>query len=68
VVEAAAEQLATDLRDRQVQGIVAVGVRQTTPEIIVYVLRITPALKQAIPTSWQDVPVTIKRHGAIRPA
>ena len=67
-VDDAARQLASELKRRHVLGIVAVGVRHGTPEIIVYVVRVTPQLRHAIPESWKGVPVTMKRSGSISPA
>jgi chromosome condensin MukBEF MukE localization factor len=44
-VEAAALQLAADLRRRHVVGIVTVGARRQQPEILVYVVRLTPQVR-----------------------
>lgn len=64
----AAQDLARDLRKRGVHGVVCIGERQTPPEVIVYVLRITRALRQAIPSTWMGVTVTMKGSGPVRPA
>ena len=67
-VDDAARKLASELKRRHVAGVVAVGVRHLTPEIIVYVVRVTPQLRHAIPETWKGVLVTLKRSGSIAPA
>lgn len=63
-----AVSLASWLRQQGLQGITCVGETTRPPGIIVYVVRVTPQLRSAIPANWEGVPVTMKRSGVIRPA
>jgi len=63
-----AKEIAALLRERRLDGVVAIARPPTGPEIIVYVRRLTPLLRQHVPETWNGVPVTLRQSGPILPA
>lgn len=67
----AALKLANDLRALRVSGVVTIGVRHysgESPELLVYVERVTTLVKQTVGTSYEGFSVKVVKSGKVRPA
>jgi hypothetical protein len=67
----AALKLANDLRALRVSGVVTVGVRHFSgehPELLVYVERVTPLIKQTVGTTYEGFSAKVVKSGKVRPA
>jgi len=68
LLKRAAKEIAAQLRERRIDGVVAIARHPSGPEIIVYVRQLTPLLRKHVPATWNGVPVTLRKTGSILPA
>lgn len=64
----ATTEIAAQLREQRIEGVVSVAKHSSGPEIIIYVRRLTPRLRKLVPETWQGIPVTLRQTGPILPA
>jgi hypothetical protein len=64
-LETAAQELWRELQRLGVSGVTSVGVRPTSEQIVVYVVRASTS-RARIPKSWMGYEVTVSQSGAIR--
>jgi hypothetical protein len=62
----AARELGAELRRLNV--IALIGLNRQVPELIVYLVRLTPLTRRLIPKVWQTFPVRVIKSGPVSPA